>query len=563
MLLAGALSVGCSDESTPTRGISLSIKGPLFDSPFDDPAVAFVALVAEGPDIPIDSVQTVVAYASSASLSLPRVPYGQDRQLRVELYRKGADGQPALPVIGRGRTTPTDIEFGELFNQRVYVTKTNAFTPPYSDAKQAPKMNGRAGASVVVTSDDSVIIAGGADAVDGKSNPLDPASWGGFKSSLARYDVGPRVLEALSSSSGTAALSVGRAFMASAVGKKGKAVFAGGYSGEPPTVSNLMEFYDPSNDTVKTSPGTFPHLRYGRARHTITRLFDDEDYFMVVGGQGTTADAASTREIWHPEGGRLAIGKLSGPRWNHGAVRLPNGTGGHVMLIGGENENGPLANFEVIQFDACLRLAVPNGGGGACKLHPTCTGQGVALQVCEAPTELPTFRTFPWPTVIQPLAGGVGRSLPAVAYVHNTSPSYHLVMVVGGFADAKKTHALTRVDVFDVQAGAWLPQTSPLLTPRGAPLLAWTRVGHQRGQVLVTGGLDANGQTLTTGEVLTFDLVTRKVLRTWVANELPPPGRVFAGAVALSTGHVLIAGGAGRAGDVLQASSSMLLYNPR
>ncbi len=557
---------GCSTEvAAPTQGLAVAIKGPLANSPFDKPEAAFVALVAEGPDLKADALQVVKPYAPGLPLTLPEVPYGYARQLRVELYAKGVNGQPALPVVGRGRTVPKDVLLGKTFLVNAYVTCTNAFAAAITNVKTETATDGRVGAAIVATADEGVLIAGGADPVAGKTDPHDPASWGNFKTTVLRYDTDLRQLFNLSAEPFNASLSTGRAFMAAARGSAGTIVLSGGYVdlGAGPVPSNLMEYFDATSSKIKASNAGMAHLEFARAHHTVTRMFDDDNYFMVIGGKGTASQASRTWEIWHPTHGRITIGELSGPRWNHAAVRLPEKDGGYMMLIGGENENGPIDNFEVIRYDRFGHVAYKDNPKVTCCLGTNCHSDDKSTETCAALKGQPGYSEFAWKPILRDLAGKVARTMPAAAYVHNGAPRYNLVYIVGGFADAKKTQPLTRVDVFNIETGQWIESTSPLLAPRGAPILGWSTAGAQRGQVIVTGGLDANGKTIATGELLSYDPAGGKVLREWSKNELPGGGMVFGQAASLSTGHVFIAGGASSDGTSLKASTTIRLYNPK
>ena len=69
LLMLATLS-GCSTEvAAPTQGLAVAIEGPLADSPFDKPEAAFVALVAEGPDLKADALQVVKPYAPGLPLT--------------------------------------------------------------------------------------------------------------------------------------------------------------------------------------------------------------------------------------------------------------------------------------------------------------------------------------------------------------------------------------------------------------------------------------------------------------------------------------------------------------
>ena len=580
-------AVACSPSvDEPKQGLALQITGPITDSPFTevDPntnecLACFVALVAEGPDITDDKYQTVKPYVPGGelALTLPEVPYGFGRQLRVELYSKDVNGFPSFPVRGRGRSIPRDVQPVETFLGHAYVTKTNWFSSAISAAKQEALTDGRAGAGVVAMADNGVLIAGGADPKPGAKDPHSPNSWTNFKSNLLRYDVETRQLSDVSATlqstnSPGAFLSAKRAFMASAMGYNGTVVFSGGYvdNGAGPEPSALMEFFDVEAKQVRSSPSANAHLQFARAHHTITRLFDNANYFMVVGGKGSQAEASTTWEIWEPNQGRLVAGQLSKPRWNHSTVRLPEKDGGYLMLIGGENDSGPLNDFEVLQYDSFSNVSSKGNPKITCCVGATCHKGPDSTTVCASLKSQPGYTETQWQPLVRQLNGGIARTMPAAAYVHrapkvtaqSAQAGYNLVYIVGGYRDAAKTQPSNRVDVFNIETGNWLD--APTLNfARGAPLMDWSTVGQQRGQVIVTGGLDGAGKTIASGEVLSYDPASGKVTREDVGNSLTNTGFAYGASVTLPTGKVLFMGGASSDGVTLKVNQAIRLYNPK
>ncbi|HAN31170.1 MAG TPA: hypothetical protein DCQ06_06185 [Myxococcales bacterium] len=579
--VAALCALGCSPSiDAPKQGLALVITGPTSESPFAEVdsttgecLTCFIALVAEGPDINDDSFQVVKPYTPNApiDLSLPAVPYGFGRQLRVELYSKDVNGFPSFPVRGRGRSVPKDVQAVETFLARAYVTKTNWFSSAISEAKQESLTDGRVGAAIVATADNGVMVAGGADAKPGASDPHSPNSWNNFKSNLLRYDVETRQLSDVSATFQTG-LSTKRAFMASAMGYDGTVVFSGGYVDKDgtPEVTGLMEFFDVDTKQVRSSPSANAHLQFPRANHTITRLFDNANYFMIAGGKGPQAEASATWEIWEPNQGRLLAGQLSKPRWNHTTVRLPEKDGGYLMLIGGENASGPLNDFEVLQYDSFSNVSSKGNTKVTCCVGATCHKGPDSASVCASLKTQPGYIETQWQPLLRQLNGGVGRTMPAAAYVHRatritstgTEPGYNVVYVVGGFLDSAKTQVSDRIDVFDIETGTWIDSPS-LIAARGAPLMNWATVGAQRGQVVIAGGFDNAGKTVASGEVLSYDPVSRKVSQESVGNTLTKSGFAYGSAVTLSTGKVLLMGGASSDGAGLKINQSIRLFNPK
>jgi hypothetical protein len=559
---------GCEPSvAEPTQGLAVLIKAPLgSENPFSDANAAFVALVAEGPGIstvPNEAPQTVQPFVGAGqTLKMPAVPYGAQRQIRVEIYPKDSSGLPSLPVLARGRTTPKDVNAGETFLVHAYVSRTNAWTVPISNESQEALTGPRHGAAIEQLPDGSVLIAGGADVIGGK--PIfEGSSLGTLSKAVLRYDVDKRVVQNLSGAIAAATLTVGRAMMASTVGPDGQAVFSGGYvAGDlGPVASTLMEYWDPKEGAIKQAGGAAPHLEYARAHHTINRLFDGDSYYIVAGGKGSAAEAAVSWEIWHPVYGRLQKGSLSKPRWNHSAVRLPETDGGYIMLIGGENDSGVIDDFEVLRYDTRGNVSFKGNTKLTCQLGDKVYNGPDSNTVCASLASQPGYKPFYWEPLVRKLNGSVGRTLAASSFVSNEGANH--IYIVGGFADAAKTQPLSRVDVFDIGKGDWAPSVQQLEFARGGTQIAVTRGAGQRGRVVVVGGVGADGKTVVKAEVLAYDAATAAIKRESTDGEVPSGGRVMGRAIGLTTGHVAIFGGAATKDGQFVASDRIGLYNPR
>ncbi len=560
---------GCAQEiAEPTQGLAVVIKAPLgADSPFANPDVKFVALIAEGPGISTDPNQApavVVPYSGPGQqMAMPAVPYGPARQIRVELYPADANGLPTFPVLGRGRTVPKDVDTGTTHLVQAYVMRTNNWAAPVSDQTQEAKTDARVGLGAELQPDGSVVLAGGAEIADSKASPLEPQALGKMSQTVLRYDSSARVLQNLSAPPVSAVLSTGRALMATASGADGQIVFSGGYvQGDlGPVASNLMEYWDPAEAKIKQSGAGAAHLEYARAHHTVTRLFDAQEYYMVVGGKGPQAEAAVSWEIWHPLYGRLQKGSLTKARWNHAAVRLPEKDGGYIMLIGGENDAGPIDDFEVLRYDTAGNVSFKGNKKVTCAIGGTSHNGADSNEKCAALKDQPGYVPFYWEPLIRKLGGGIARTLPGAAFVSTADANQ--IYIVGGYADAAHTQPLSRVDVFDIVKGDYLGSVPQLESARGAPQLAVTRGGTQAGRVVVTGGLDGSARTLAKAEVLYYDAAAAVTKREWADGEVPGGGRVAARALGLSTGQVMVVGGASSTDGVFVAADRIGLYNPR
>ena len=573
--------LGCDPGiAPPPEALQLRVSAPLgADNPFADGAVKFVALTAEGPGIAEGGHQIVLAYSPGMKIDLGNqlsnrdlpVPYGDARQFRLELYPADVNGTPTFPIKAHGRSLPVAIRQGEAGKAiSIYVTKVNHYAPAVSDGKIEAQVDPRAGASVVATPDNNVLIMGGSSPKSAATDPWDPKSWTNFNNTVLVYNAEQRQLLGP-----VGQLTKGRAFAASALGVNGLVAMSGGYVDNGGTVeaTNLVEYFDATTGSVKSStpadPGRSPHMLYPRVGHSMVRMFDNEDYFLISGGTGPKGEAANSWEIWHPRDGALTQGPLSGPRFNHCAVRVPDATGGYIMLIGGENSSGPLNTFEVIRYDDKGNVAFKGNKTVTCRVGNTYKKDGE----CAALKSQPGYQEFTWEPIVQPLAGNAARTAPGCSYtVHRVQQdkadgsgkedvNLFYVYVIGGFEDAKKTKPLDRVDVFNLLAGQWVTHTVKLNAARGAPQVGVSTVGPRPGQLLVSGGIGADGKTVANGEVV-YVPATGQLDRKKVDNLIPGGGRVMGSAVGLVTGHVLVVGGATLGDQGMSAQTKLSLWSP-
>lgn len=104
-------------------------------------------------------------------------------------------------------------------------------------------------------------------------------------------------------------------------------------------VAWLVQFGDGNtlDEPEQLSSRTFA----ARAGHTMTRLGDDVGAaVVVVGGRGADDQPVATAELYRPLSKlfeSVATAVLAVPRWNHRAVRMPDGS---VLIIGGYTLDG-------------------------------------------------------------------------------------------------------------------------------------------------------------------------------------------------------------------------------
>lgn len=576
LLATGACS---SDAGKPATGVNLAVAHPKSpeDDPFGLPDDKFVAVIAEVPGRPDSEFQMVKPYVPGMSLDLQcmsggtcsGITFGAGQQIRIELWSKNtATNQPDLPVLGRGRSIPFDALSGAAAKTLTpYVTRMNRFAPAVGPGDVTAELPGRAGSATVTLpgNEGYVLVIGGAAPKPGAKNAFDPASYTDFSDAITVYDPNTRAMLPVSQKGPEFALKTPRAFHAVAAGATVIAV-VGGYTssagGAKPT--NSVEYLDRNSRTLTATEGK-PDLVFARAGATVVQMFAGSDFFLILGGKGDTpckdeqgADldcAANTWELWHPQHGNMAQGRLNEPRWNHASVVIPGGGGGYVMLIGGENDSDALPNFEVLQFSSA--------GGGVISTKG---------QACKAGAGLPACEQFYW----EPLTQGmpVKRTLPGAAYVSvprgSGAPQYRFVYLIGGFGDKAHTQALARIDVFNLATGSYVNADGfAMSTGRGAPMVAAVPHPTTQGQVLIAGGSASDTIHLSSAESILVRLdpssnpPTPVISIPLVGNDLPGGGRSLGQAITLNTGHVMVLGGVGTTADGLVGQGAVTLWNPQ
>lgn len=546
LLTAGA---GCSQTAADVDGIRLVVRTPDGEeNPFGLAEAAFVAITAEGPGVAEQYI--VKVYDPGMIIELPGIPFGQQRQVRVEVWGADEFGKPSEP-LGMGRTMPVNVASGQSpVVLDAYVTRVNRFAPVYDNGGGLATSDSRVGASSVVMPDGKVLQFGGGTLAAGKS-PYDPANYKTMINSILQYDPETRMTSYLGDEYEAAVLDRGRVFHATAVGANGLVAIAGGYvkEGTKNVVTNSVEFYDPVLKAVRRSEAGTPDLVFARAGATITQMYAGQNYFLVAGGtgpvscgnDGQTPCAANTWEIWHPDVGLAAYGRLNEPRWNHAAVRVPGQDGGYLLLIGGENDSGTLANFEVVQF----------AGSYVSQKNQT---------ECPDPVGATCPNNFLWEPQTRPMP--VARTMPGAAFVSYPGPR-HYVYIIGGFTDKERSSAVARVDVFDIGNGVYVEEADgfAMLQPRGAPMVAAVTKGPRVGQVLIAGGSSNDTTHHASAEFVYFpDPTTSGALPQLVPvyNDMVGGKRTMGTATALPTGHVLLSGGTSGSADQLD----MMVWNP-
>lgn len=593
-LTAAVLAVlaGCEQPvPDPQVGIALAVRRPLEgkENPFSglQNGDAFVALIAEGPGLQSDVYQSVqpLEYGGRVRLdcdvatkTCKGVPFGKLRQIRVELWSKDpATGQPAPPVLARGRTVPVDFELTSSPKTVFpYLTKIAQFAGAYDDVGNRAAMPGRGGTAAATLPSGEALFFGGGQVKPDAKNPYDPTSYSQFLDDVLVYQPDKRTLVSISDSGPEYRLKTPRAFHSVAVGQNYVAV-VGGYvmvDGKP-VPTNTVEYFDGQLKSHVDKP-----MKFARAGATVMQMFPGSDYFLILGGKGDTPCtnnaecAGNSWEVWHPIDGAVGFGLMNEARWNHAGVRISNGpNGGFALLIGGENEDKVLNTFEVIQFTTQGPAVSQKGATSPC----TCSGTSDSCQSdgecngskCLPPAGQNLLCSFNWQplTVEMPVA----RTMPGGALVDVPGKGqgvtgYRYVYMVGGFQDKEHTKPLARIDAFNIDKGDWASGVGgfQLKEARAAPMVAVVPAGPTPGQLLIAGGSVSDTVHLSSAEYVYGPATAEGPKISVVQVDSPMPGgiRTAGAAVPLSTGHVLVGGGVGTGPKGLEPQGDLLLWMP-
>ena len=599
--------------AAPATKIVVNVRVPATDdNPLASPDAHFIALTADYPGSD-GTNYTVQPYAQGVKVTVPNVPFGAGRQIRVEVYN-GTTG-PTV-AFARGTSVPVNVDASSpSVELHPYVTRINNFAPvfgePNADGVSAPttlpivhaslpcpKACDKCGdgicndaatmaacpatascaeetlascradcgplASHVATAmaplpNGKVLVVGGGAPKAGAKNPFDPASYASFQQTVGVYDPDSRAMSYASDPTGL--LATGRAFHTLAVGQNYVAIVGGIELDEVGKArsSRRIEFYNIATGEVTVPTQTESTMKFGRSTPTVIQMFEHQDYFLVLGGQGNETCPANPRdgmcggntwEIWHATGGFRTMGQLNKARWHHAGVRVPGpDSGGFVMLVGGENNQGALTTMELVQFSVLNNNVLVSDSALNCP--------------AECPDSPPKFLWNPAEYPDQKI-----RIWPAALFVANSISQYYHVYMIGGFNDIDHKSANKTVDVFDIQAGAIV--ASPQMgSGRAAPIVAAVTSGPSTGQLLIAGGSATDTSHLNTGEFLHVDACTNAAGDPALCPNINPVengigdgDRTLGAAMGLSTGHILMLGGTGGNASSLTGRTDATLWNP-
>ena len=245
------------------------------------------------------------------------------------LYAGGLDGG-GVPVLGADRFDPTDGRFEELAT-----------------------LTSRIGGTSANLGDGRAIIVGGVDQEGVSTAFLDLISIDASPDQAVEPMFAPQLVS--STAPALATLS------------DGQVVAIGGRDVNGLPIESVTEIVgEGAGITIHMlSDATLAFPRYG---HTLTRLSDDLGApVLIAGGRDANGAPVETSELYRPLAKRVApttefAKPIRVPRWDHAAVRLPDG---NVLIIGGRNASGPVASLELFSLEAgfIVQSILPAGAG--------------------------------------------------------------------------------------------------------------------------------------------------------------------------------------------------------
>ena len=448
-------------------------------------------------------------------------------------------------VIGKFKFQGVQATVATPFTFPVYTVGASDNGASYSIANGNFRVNGGVStASATVHTGDSIVVTRLPVAHDSSSTFLQSTLQGRTippapTINVARYDFNPFAA--------AGSLTTARTNSTATVLQNGQVLVAGGLvAGTSPAATDAAELYNPVTNQWTSAAS----MKVKRVGHTATLLNNGQ--VLVVGGD--VAGAAGTAELYDPTTNtwtKMAASTpaiLSSPAYGHiyhTATLLNNG---QVLIVGG------------ITYSPASKAST---GATSPELYNPATGLWTALSNMNTPglryyhtaTLLPNNKVF--------IAGGINGNI-AIAGAElfdpaATAPANPWTSVSAGMFDARYSHSATLLQTGKVLIAGGINgniaiASAELFDPAAtAPANPWTkmsplktgRFGHiaqllSDGNVLVAGGaVNSNGTYLSSAEL--YDQTTGL----WAPNGNLSYARDAFGAVMLTSGKVLMAGGNG------------------
>jgi len=318
--------------------------------------------------------------------------------------------------------------------------------------------------------------------------------------------------------------------------RNGQVLITGGVAHEGGS-SATAELYDPATGGFALTGG----LLTGRARHTATLLQNGK--VLIAGGIGKAGKPVRPAELYDPASGRfLATGNMLEARYDHTATLLANGK---VLIAGGGTTTLGVTNIDTAELYDPASGTFSQTGTVTRYYDPT------SDEVFYKGDQTGTVTSYHDTTSDEFFYKGEMNAAHAM-HTATLLPNGD-VLIAGGMDADGKPQAL--VELYNPVTGKFTPTGSMNLARREhrATLL-------QNGQVLITGGLDAQERVLAIAEL--YDPATGKFALTTEAfpqtGTTMTDVRYEKTASILPNGQVLIAGGE----DVDGVLATAELYDP-
>ncbi|MGH8225564.1 MAG: kelch repeat-containing protein [Gammaproteobacteria bacterium] len=243
----------------------------------------------------------------------------------------------------------------------------------------------------------------------------------------------------------TGSMSVARSDAAAVLLPSGLVLVAGGES----FGSDNSQIVTASADLYNSATGSFTptgDMTAARFQTTATLLADGR--VLIAGGVGDDGTPLSSAEIYDPDTGVFtALSDMTTARAGAAAARLPNG---EVLIAGGYSSTQYLSSAELFNPATGKFTATGSMANAASGLTATALGDGE-------------------------------------------------VLVTGGFNASNE--ALSSAELYDPDSAAFGATLAPMSTPRAGQTATLMTFGPQKGEVLIAGGTDNNGNELASAEL--------------------------------------------------------------
>jgi len=326
----------------------------------------------------------------------------------------------------------------------------------------------------------------------------------------------------------TGDMATARAYHQATLLQSGSVLVTGGFRFSPLAFPTAAELYSPSANSW-TPAGTMSQPRY---RHRATRLPSGK--VLITGGVNDDPSFPkypATAELYDPATQTFALtGSMSANRAGHTATLLSSGK----VLVAGGTRNGGLGVATAELYDPATGLFTPTGSMVSSRYLHTATllQSGKVLvtggSVVAGDVEQDVLRSA---EIYDPIAGtwapAADMALPRTLHAETLLPSGK-VLISGGFTYFPSMTFHSAAELYDPATGAWSSAGSGCVARRGHGAVVLSS-----GKVLVAGGSPGN-------EIVE---VYDPAGNAWSPVPTMSRTRDYSSVTALASGNVLVTGG--------------------